>query len=47
MIKVIAITASKVKSSSAAVNKTGGMNNNAIAQNAIADRLEDVDGVEW
>lgn len=47
VIKVIAITASKVKSSSAAVNKTGGMNNNAIAQNAIADRLEDVDGVEW
>ena len=47
VIKVIAITASKVKSSSAVVNKTGGMNNNAIAQNAIADRLEDVDGVEW
>lgn len=47
VIKVIAITASKVKSSSAAVNKTGGVNNNAIAQNAIADRLEDVDGVEW
>ena len=48
VIKVIAITASKVKSSSAGVN-TGGVvgNNNAVAQNAIADKLEDVDGVEW
>ena len=48
VIKVIAITASKVKSSSAALNKGGAaQNNNAVAQNAIADKLEDVEGVEW
>ena len=48
VIKVIAITASKVKSSSAAMNNAGrAQNNNAVAQNAIADKLEDVDGVEW
>ena len=48
VIKVIAITASKVKSSSAALNKVGAaQNNNAVAQNAIADKLEDVEGVEW
>ena len=47
-IKVIAITASKVNSSSAALNKVGAaQNNNAVAQNAIADKLEDVEGVEW
>lgn len=48
VIKVIAITASKVKSSSAAVKKPGGgENNNAVAQNAIADKLDDIEGVEW
>jgi uncharacterized protein YegL len=48
VIKVIAITASKVKSSSAVLNKVGAaQNNNAVAQNAIADKLEDVEGVEW
>ena len=48
VIKVIAITASKVKSSSTGVNTGGAIgNNNAVAQNAIADKLEDVDGVEW
>ena len=48
VIKVIAITASKVKSSSTGVNKVGvAQNNNVVAQNAIAEKLEDVDGVEW
>ena len=48
VIKVIAITASKVKSSSAAATVAGGaQNNNTAAQHAIAEKLEDVDDVEW
>jgi uncharacterized protein YegL len=48
VIKVIAITASKVKSSSATVDNSSGVrSNNDAAQDAIADKLEDVDGVEW
>lgn len=46
VIKVIAITASKVKSSSATVG--GGVGNaNAVAQNEIAKNLEEVDDLEW
>ena len=50
VIKVIAVTASKVKSSSASVNGTnqGGVrNNNAVAEEEIKDKLEDIDDVEW
>lgn len=50
VIKVIAVTASKVKSSSASVNGTnqGGVrNNNAMAQEEIKDKLEDIDDVAW
>ena len=50
VIKVIAVTASKVKSSSGSVNggNQGGVrNNNAVAQEEIKDKLEDIDDVEW
>ena len=50
VIKVIAVTASKVKSSSASVNganQGAAQNNNAVAQNAIAEKIEDIDDVEW
>ena len=50
VIKVIAVTASKVKSSSASVNgaNQGGVrNNNAVAQEEIKEKLEDIDDVEW
>ena len=50
VIKVIAVTASKVKSSSGSVNggNLGGVrNNNAVAQEEIKDKLEDIDDVEW
>ena len=50
VIKVIAVTASKVKSSSASVNgaNAGGVrNNNAVAQEEIKEKLEDIDDVEW
>ena len=50
VIKVIAVTASKVKSSSATVSSVdagGGRNNNTIAQEEIKDKLEDIDDVEW
>ena len=50
VIKVIAVTASKVKSSSASVNgaNVGGVrNNNAVAQEEIKEKLEDIDDVEW
>lgn len=48
VIQVIAVTASKVKSNCSS-NTTGqaGLANNEIAQNAIADKLADVDDVEW
>ena len=46
VIKVIAITASKVKSSSANVGSGIG-NNNEVAQAEIARNLEEVDNVEW
>ena len=46
VIKVIAITASKVKSGSANVGSGIG-NNNQMAQAEIAKNLEEVEGVEW
>ena len=49
VIKVIAITASKVKSNSSSSHTGSGMveDNNEIAKNEIASKLEEVDGVEW
>ena len=48
MIKVIAVTASKVKSNSSTVNFWGaGVNNNEVAQTEIAEKLDDVKDVEW
>lgn len=49
VIKVIAVTASKVKSNSASTGFGGtmGATNNEIAQNEIADKLEDIQDVEW
>ena len=49
VIKVIAVTASKVKSNSASTGFGGSMGatNNEIAQNEIANKLEDIQDVEW
>ena len=49
VIKVIAVTASKVKSNSSSVGSAsnGATDNNAVAQNEIAERLEDIEDVEW
>ena len=49
VIKVIAVTASKVKSNSASVGfgSTMGATNNEVAQNEIAEKLEDIEDVEW
>ena len=49
VIKVIAVTASKVKSSSAsaAMGAQGGINNNEIAKAEIATKLDDIQDVEW
>ena len=49
VIKVIAITASKVKSnsSSSTLAKNQGISNNELAQNEIAEKLEDIKDVEW
>ena len=45
-----AVTASKVKSNTSS-NTVGsaqaGVGNNELAQNAIADKLAEVDDVEW
>lgn len=50
VIQVIAVTASKVKSNTSS-NTVGsaqaGVGNNELAQNAIADKLAEVDDVEW
>lgn len=46
VIKVIAITASKVKSSSASIGSGTG-NNNQMAQAEIAKNLEEVEDCEW
>ena len=49
VIKVIAVTASKVKSNSASTGFGGtmGATNNEVAQNEIANKLEDIQDVEW
>ena len=49
VIKVIAVTASKVKSNSASAGFGGAMgaSNNEIAQNEIAEKLDDIQDVEW
>ena len=47
--KVIAVTASKVKSNSASMGFGGtmGATNNEVAKNEIAEKLEDIQDVEW
>lgn len=47
VIKVIAVTASKVKSSSATVAGGAAQNQNQAAEAQIAEKLEEVDDVEW
>ena len=52
VIKVIAVTASKVKSNSSSVSKSNNgsseaASNNEIAQAEIANKLEEVEDVEW
>ena len=50
VIRVIAVTASKVKSSSGTVGvgaAQGGTNQNEAAQAQIAEKLEDIKDVEW
>ena len=47
VIKVIAITASKVKSSSATASQGSTVNQNEIAQTEINDSLEQIENVEW
>lgn len=49
VIKVIAVTASKVKSNSSSmgVGGAGAATNNEVAQHEIAQKLEDVEDIEW
>lgn len=49
VIKVIAVTASKVKSSSSALGVGAGVcaTNNDLAKAAIVEKLEDIKDVEW
>ena len=49
VIKVIAVTASKVKSNSSSTGygAANGATNNEIAKNEIAEKLEDIADVEW
>lgn len=48
VIKVIAVTASKVKSNSSSMGfGRDGATNNELAQKEIADNLEDVEDIEW
>ena len=47
VIKVIAVTASKVKSNSASVSRGVGTTNNEIAQTEIAEKLDEIEDVEW
>lgn len=49
VIKVIAVTASKVKSnsSSTGIGGAAGETNNEMARNEIAEKLEDIQDVEW
>lgn len=51
VIKVIAVTASKVKSNSSSMgvgsSGAGAATNNFVAQSQIAEKLEDIQDVEW
>ena len=48
VIKVIAITASKVKSNSiTASQNNNGLNQNDVAKNEINEQLEEVKDIEW
>ena len=47
VIKVIAITASKVKSNSSTIDNQTKGNANEVAQAEIANKLEEVQDVEW
>ena len=49
VIKVIAVTASKVKSNSSTmgVGAGAGATNNEVAKNEIAEKLDDIKDVEW
>ena len=47
VIKVIAITASKVKSSSATASQGASANQNELAKLEINENLEHIDNVEW
>lgn len=49
VIKVIAVTASKVKSNSTSTSGAGGgvADNNQMAQAQIADKLQEVTDIEW
>lgn len=48
VIKVIAVTASKVKSNSASAGAdNNGVTNNDLAQISIAEKIEDIEDVEW
>ena len=47
VIKVIALTASKVKSSSATSTKGAVTNQNEVAQNQINENLQEVEDIEW
>lgn len=48
VIKVIAVTASKVKSNSASMGVGGNAaTNNDMAQAEIAEKLDDIDDIEW
>lgn len=50
VIKVIAVTASKVKSNSSSMGVGAGggaATNNEVAQHEIAQKLEDVEDIEW
>lgn len=47
VIQVIAVTASKVKSKSIPISASGEMSHNALAQAEIAEKLEEIDQVEW
>ena len=48
VIKVIAITASKVKSSSVTASQNNnGLSQNDVAKNEINERLEEVSDIEW
>lgn len=47
VIKVIAITASKVKSSSATTSSGSAINQNKIAQLEINENIEQIENVEW